>query len=240
MSSTVDLSFDGIPFYILSQTHAALSVIIACSPALKPFMDNVRTGMLSASLSKHGARSTFGNSQALLRTTSRTKLNKSTNKTKVNSKNDNTRPSDKKHIYVSDERGRIIAISVVDSTHSTADTAIQSELDSSRFPCSSTNSSINSSTSSTLTSTSTSRTTRPPRPPPPPEELRPDLTIFGPRCLLGHTTTAVTSEDVKKKRRTLSGERKIEARDGYASGGIKQTTTWDVRFDDAAALVETV
>lgn len=55
-----DGSFDGIPVAVLTQAHATLSVIIACSPTLKPFMDSMRTGMLSVSLNKRSAGTTFG------------------------------------------------------------------------------------------------------------------------------------------------------------------------------------
>ncbi|KAF2677530.1 hypothetical protein K458DRAFT_349898, partial [Lentithecium fluviatile CBS 122367] len=72
-----DISFNSIPFFTLTQGHATLSVIIACSLALKPFMDSVHTGMLSASLAKHGPGTTFGqdsyNMQVLTKASSSTK-----------------------------------------------------------------------------------------------------------------------------------------------------------------------
>ncbi|KAF2198696.1 hypothetical protein GQ43DRAFT_343134, partial [Delitschia confertaspora ATCC 74209] len=50
---TSDPTFDSIPYGIATQCHSTLSVIIACTPALKPFIDNVKSGMLDMSLAPH-------------------------------------------------------------------------------------------------------------------------------------------------------------------------------------------
>ncbi|KAK7186293.1 hypothetical protein PSPO01_07682 [Paraphaeosphaeria sporulosa] len=55
-----DWSFDSIPYAITTQAYSTISVLVACLPGLKPFMDSVRTGMLSASLAKRNAGTTFG------------------------------------------------------------------------------------------------------------------------------------------------------------------------------------
>ncbi|KAF2450520.1 hypothetical protein P171DRAFT_516380 [Karstenula rhodostoma CBS 690.94] len=47
-----DWSFDSIPYAITTQAYSTVSVIVACLPGLKPFIDSVRTGMLSASLAR--------------------------------------------------------------------------------------------------------------------------------------------------------------------------------------------
>ena len=66
----MDLSFDSIPYSITTQIHSTFSIIVACSSALKPFMDSVQTGMLSVSLAKHGPGTTFGHDSYNLRTLS--------------------------------------------------------------------------------------------------------------------------------------------------------------------------
>ncbi|KAF2637433.1 hypothetical protein P280DRAFT_552117 [Massarina eburnea CBS 473.64] len=168
-SPTADRSFDSIPHFILTQAHAALSVIIDCSPALKPFTDNVPTGMLSVSLANHSAGTTFAK----------------------DSYNARALPS----------KSRVESFSTI----------------------------------------TTSRTWSPPRPPPPPEELRPDLSIFGPRFLLGHTTTTAVSESMRE-----DGSRKISEEcvrgngskvgDSCERGGITKTMAWHVRFDQAGTV----
>ncbi|OCK74153.1 hypothetical protein K432DRAFT_410102 [Lepidopterella palustris CBS 459.81] len=67
--SSSDPSFDSIPYGIVTQCHSTLSVIVACSPSLKPFMDHAKSGMLNISLWQHTAGTTYAkdsyNMQAL-------------------------------------------------------------------------------------------------------------------------------------------------------------------------------
>ncbi|KAF2735780.1 hypothetical protein EJ04DRAFT_599587 [Polyplosphaeria fusca] len=155
-----DPSFGSVPYGIATQCHSALSVVIACIPALKPFIENVQTGMLSASLSKHGPGAKFGEESYSLQA-----LPSGSNRDAINSKRqDDLRPpsssggskrfylrrseSQPKFEYLQSEFGRIVKHPLTD---------LQS-------------------TSSSRPST---RASKPPRRPlPPPEELRPDMTRF--------------------------------------------------------------
>ncbi|KAF2112038.1 hypothetical protein BDV96DRAFT_665054 [Lophiotrema nucula] len=156
-----DPTFDSLPYGIVTQCHSALSVIVACTPGMKPFLDHAQSGMLSASLGKHGQGTTFGqdsfNMQAFSKNSAQNS-NGSRRRTKTgvalgsqsdtNSMAIEQADSSIGSVYVQDSYGRIIKQRLADIA----------------------------SASSPRPSRASSRS--PPRPPPPPDELRPDLSIF--------------------------------------------------------------
>ena len=213
----MDLSFDSIPYSIATQVHSTLSIIVACSSALKPFMDSVRTGMLSASLAKHGAGTTFGQDSYNLRTLSNSgndssqasshqhhpmpEQYESYENQRAGSRSrskSRTRNNTRKHVLLQDSYGRIIKRPLAD---------IESRQ-----------------------SFSSAESSSPPRPPSPPLELRPDLSIFRARVISesgsrGHLRGFDAGDDSLRPRGSGDG---AESQKGL----IQTTKTWDVRFDD--------
>lgn len=61
LNVSVDPTFDSIPYSISTQCQATFSVIAACIPTLKPFMDRAESGMLNVSLKARPAGGTYGN-----------------------------------------------------------------------------------------------------------------------------------------------------------------------------------
>jgi hypothetical protein len=57
---STDPTFDSIAYSISTQYQATFSVIAACIPTLKPFMDRAESGMLNASLKSRPAGGTYG------------------------------------------------------------------------------------------------------------------------------------------------------------------------------------
>ena len=57
---SVDPTFDSIAYSISTQYQATFSVIAACIPTLKPFMDRAESGMLNVSLKSRPAGGTYG------------------------------------------------------------------------------------------------------------------------------------------------------------------------------------
>ncbi|PSN71748.1 hypothetical protein BS50DRAFT_672683 [Corynespora cassiicola Philippines] len=57
---TSDPAYDSIPYAITTQCHSTLSVIVACSPALKPFVDTLRTGVRNTRLEQRVTGTAFG------------------------------------------------------------------------------------------------------------------------------------------------------------------------------------
>jgi hypothetical protein len=57
---SVDPTFDSIAYSISTQCQATFSVIAACIPTLKPFMDRAESGMLNVSLKSRSAGGTYG------------------------------------------------------------------------------------------------------------------------------------------------------------------------------------
>lgn len=173
-------------------------------------MDNVHTGMLSASLAKHQHGTTFGQeSYSMQALTPRSAASKSKGKSNVSG-----HPSDhivsslrsnRDYIYIPDEHGRIVRrpLSDVESSPSTQPL-----------------------TQLSLLASSSSSTRSPPRPPPPPEELRPDLRLFRPKSLCGNSSTAKRCEN--QDRRPESDESQ--------KGIVRQTRQWRVSFDDCHAV----
>lgn len=214
---TADLSFDGIPYGIATQCHSTLSVIVACSPALKPFMDNVRTGMLSASLAKHTPGTTFGKDSYNMKVFTKTSGQRSTGSRSrsrsehagaVEEHTSSARRSGRGYVYLQDEHGHIVAQPsptppppseppFAPAAHAPVDLADRS-----------------------------SRTRSPPRPPPPPDELRPDISMFTPG--IGSTSTAFRSESAQSEGWEKDSNQSI----GSGRGIIKATRQWDVKFDD--------
>ncbi|KAF2662413.1 hypothetical protein K491DRAFT_709782 [Lophiostoma macrostomum CBS 122681] len=217
--SGMDASFDSIPYGLATQVHSTLSIIVACSSALKPFMDSVRTGMLSVSLAKHGAGTTFGQDSYNLRTLS----NSGNDSSHASSQQQNrpvsehyeqiyenqreasrsrsrsrTRNNTRKHVLLQDSYGRIIKRPLAD---------IESRA-----------------------SFSSGDSISPPRPTSPPTELRPDLTMFRARIISesgsrGHLRGVDAGNDSLRPRGSGDG---AESQKGL----IQTTKTWDVRFDD--------
>jgi hypothetical protein len=60
LHASVDSTFDSIPYSISTQCQATISVIAACIPTLKPFMDRAESGMLNVSLKSRPAGGTYG------------------------------------------------------------------------------------------------------------------------------------------------------------------------------------
>jgi hypothetical protein len=57
---SVDPTFDSIAYSISTQCQATFSVIAACIPTLKPFMDRAESGMLNVSLKSRPTGGTYG------------------------------------------------------------------------------------------------------------------------------------------------------------------------------------
>jgi hypothetical protein len=57
---SVDPTFDSIAYSISTQCQATFSVIAACIPTLKPFMDRAESGMLNASIKSRPTGGTYG------------------------------------------------------------------------------------------------------------------------------------------------------------------------------------
>jgi hypothetical protein len=214
-------SYDIIPFMIATQIHSTLSVIVACSPALKPFMDNVRTGMLSASLAKRGPGTTFGQNSYNMQALS----NRNSHQPPHTSNTRSERPSISKgplslvcapkgrkksteqiyprarkgqesgnHVYVQSGSGHISELQA-----SSFNGEPLSDLESQPF--------TNISTSSR-------------RPPPSPEELRP------------HETKSLAQVETDMVEGLRTGD------ESAGSGGIiiKKTRRWDVEYEDYHAV----
>ena len=54
-----DPFFHALPAAVATQSHSTLSVIVACIPALKPFVDNAKSGMLNMTLASHMQGTTY-------------------------------------------------------------------------------------------------------------------------------------------------------------------------------------
>ncbi|CAI6339732.1 unnamed protein product [Periconia digitata] len=165
-----DLSFDSIPFHTITQAHAALSITLACGPAFKPFLHNIRTSMLSSRLARRRTQSSFGHdsyvSKSLVDGTQGSKTTKSLR-----------RYSPVDWHFVSNDN------------HSSPTRAEPAPLANGYHSCALLHERHTLSTLRTSEgSFSNDMKSAPPiRPPPPPDELRPDLSIFGPRILPGCT-----------------------------------------------------
>ncbi|ORY16635.1 hypothetical protein BCR34DRAFT_97286 [Clohesyomyces aquaticus] len=229
---TADPAFDSIPYGILTQCHSTLSVIVACSPALKPFMDSVRTGMLSASLAKHTPGTTWGHDNYNMQPLSHDSKDDSGNgSSKRRSKSTMTRvsptpePKPKPtpaqhfrsesgtHVLVTNAFGRIVKhplMAVETIPTFTAAEAVPN--------C-------------PLTAPSRSRASRsPPRPPPPPEELRPDLSMFTAKARSGSPASRHGRGNSARLDRVYT--RYSEDSEESDARIIKKTRPWDVRYDD--------
>jgi len=57
---SVDPTFDSVAYSISTQCQATFSVIAACIPTLKPFMDRAESGMLDVSLKSRPTGGTYG------------------------------------------------------------------------------------------------------------------------------------------------------------------------------------
>jgi hypothetical protein len=57
-----DPTFDALPYLYCTQCHAIFSVIVACIPTLKPFMDRAYSGLMAVSLNQRVPGTTFGHS----------------------------------------------------------------------------------------------------------------------------------------------------------------------------------
>jgi hypothetical protein len=57
-----DPTFDILPYAYSTQLQMAVAVIVACVPALKPFMDRADSGMMAISLNQRVPGTTFGHS----------------------------------------------------------------------------------------------------------------------------------------------------------------------------------
>jgi hypothetical protein len=215
----MDLSFDSIPYSITTQIHSTFSIIVACSSALKPFMDSVRTGMLSASLAKHGAGTTFGQDSYNLQTLSNSGNDSSQTSSQQqhhpvpeqydhiyenqraasrSRSRSRTRNNTRKHVLLQDSYGRIIKrpLADIESRHSI----------------------------------SSAESGSPHRPESPPLELRPDLSMFRARVISesgsrGQLRGMDAGDDSLRPRGSGDG---AESQKGL----IQTTKTWDVRFDD--------
>ena len=234
-----DPSFHSIPYFTLTQAHATFSVIIACSPALKPFMNSVRTGMLSISLAKHCPNTYYGqgsyHTQALTKTSS-------TSKSKGNSDTSGQRSDDSEtlvqfeashtaqpqFVYVSNEQAKIAAQRYARQAllpTALSDITLTPTKRLSRCPAA---------LPTSVSSKTKART--PVRPPPPPEELRPDLSLFvspqvGSRCVVGGSAGSGGSERPHVKN-VWSGEGGSEENVSSRKGTITKTQGWDIRYDD--------
>ncbi|KAF2471004.1 uncharacterized protein BDR25DRAFT_368735 [Lindgomyces ingoldianus] len=214
---TADPAFDSIPYGILTQCHSTLSVIVACSPALKPFMDNVTTGMLSASLGKHTTGTTFGyNSYNMQPLSNNSKQGSGNGSSKRLSKTQSSvsptpdpkftiahhiRSSSGVQVFVKDNFGRLVKQPLADiesapaSSHSSKPRSLKSP--------------------------------PPPRPPPPPEELRPDLSAFMSKVRSGSPMSgngSSQSDHIYTRYSEESGESGVRI--------IEKTRAWDMRHVD--------
>jgi hypothetical protein len=55
-----DATYDSLAYSITTQCQTTLSVVVACIPALKPYMDRAQSGFLVVSLEKRAAGGTYG------------------------------------------------------------------------------------------------------------------------------------------------------------------------------------
>lgn len=58
---STDPTYDSLAYHIATQCQLTLSVIVACIPALKPYMDRAESGLLTVSINKRGYGGTYGN-----------------------------------------------------------------------------------------------------------------------------------------------------------------------------------
>lgn len=201
-----DPSFGSIPYSILTQCHGQLSVIIACTPALKPFIDHVQSGMLNVALSKHRPGTTFGQNSFNLQAWSRESNHESTaskrpRRTTASStskksslripSSHRSQGSDSNYEFVQNAQGRIVRRPV---------TAVE------RTP------------PSTISGASHSSS----RPSLPPDSLRPDLAVF---------TTRIDNNRPQTEGSSTAGRHSEESGES-AKRIIERTKTWDIRFDD--------
>jgi hypothetical protein len=189
-------------------------------------MDNVHTGMLSASLAKHGPGTTFGQESYNMQAISNSNSNQNSHTSNTRSKHcsisrilfpppsssrsirkgrENTCPPARNgqeignHVYIQSASGQIMKLRAGSrSGESLSD--IESRL------------SANTPTSS--------RRPPPRRPTPPPEELRPDM-----RCFLANVGS-VEVEGLRLSEESAESGRII----------IKKTQRWDVSYDDYHAV----
>jgi hypothetical protein len=206
--------------------------MIACSPALKPFMDNVHTGMLSISLAQHCPNTYYGQASYNMQ-----KLTKdsSTNASKMRS-SASGQPSDDPgtahgapHHAAPSQFDRMSKIDPHRVARPVLPPAPSSEVLERRSR------SVKRCPEAlpTPVSRSQSGTRTPPRPPPPPEDLRPDMTLF--RSRANSTCVGGSGVDISRPH-TLSGDRGSEKSTGNRIGTITKTQQWDVRYDDYHAV----
>jgi hypothetical protein len=60
LHSSSDPTYDSLAYSIVTQCQTTLSVVVACIPALKPYMDRAESGFLAVSLEKRAAGGTYG------------------------------------------------------------------------------------------------------------------------------------------------------------------------------------
>ncbi|KAF1955370.1 hypothetical protein CC80DRAFT_594523 [Byssothecium circinans] len=238
-SQTTDRFFDTVPRFIFTQAHAALAVVIACSPALKPFLENLGAGMSSDSLAKRGAGTTFGQGSVRVETLSRAFEGIEKNNKRIGGFAESGRGEKGEWAPMTDEGGYIVATfkptrspSSSSSIYSSASTRTKTPIKASSPLC-------------PPKPPQPPRTHSPPRPPPPPEELRPDLSMFGPKRVLGDTRTAVGSQGqgMRANRSRKASDESLRrpigrgggGGRGSARGGIQQANPWDARFNKAHA-----
>ncbi|PVH93776.1 hypothetical protein DM02DRAFT_634271 [Periconia macrospinosa] len=169
LSNTADISFDGIPFHAVTQAHAVLSILLACGPAFKPFLQIIQASMPSSRLAKHRTESSFGNLGYISQDSY---IRRGSGGLSLDG-----------HLASNENRSQLTTQYFHTSIY-----AHDGKKTSERNPSSS-----HRAHSSPIPSRGRNKIP-PRRPPPPPEELRPDLSIFGPRAFgIGSNGAAVDS-----------------------------------------------
>lgn len=189
--------------------HTTFSVIVACSPALKPFIDNVRTGMLSASLAQHKVGTTFGQDSRDPPTPA------------------HTNPSISKPIPHSNRTSEDTL-----NPNSQIRTSYKTSIGAKQDPfCKAIDHPIMETDSQSRPSMSSlaSGTWSPPRPPSPPPELRPDMSMFAARVI----TNSPSLKNLRVEALLREAERARASLDGgeRRKGGVYISKAWDVRYD---------
>lgn len=60
LTDSSDPTYDSLAYSIVTQIQTTLSVVVACIPAYKPYMDRAQSGFLNVSLEPRGAAGTYG------------------------------------------------------------------------------------------------------------------------------------------------------------------------------------
>jgi hypothetical protein len=201
--------------------------MIACSPALKPFMDNVRTGMLSISLAKHCPNTYYGqvsyNMQTVIKASSTAPSNIRSHASGRPSDDPGNLYGAPHHAAPSSQFDRMPKIDPHLVARPVLPPAPSSEVIERRSR------SVKRCPEALPISVSRSRTRTPPRPPPPPQELRPDMSLF--RGRVGSTCVGGNGVDASRPH-LRSGDMGSEESTGSRMGIITKTQQWDVQYDD--------